>query len=170
VIGRVWRAAATAGLLAGLVTPRPAAALDGGAPPNIPAGGPSVEIRIIQGFHTDGGALIDGQLADLPQLTQEQPFLRYNVYHLLDTRRFPLTPGQTVTYGLVNGRTLQVSLAGVVENRSEKRYKMEAQILEPGKRAFLKSLQVTAGPNQPFFVGGQQYQGGMLFVELVVRG
>jgi hypothetical protein len=153
----------TAGLLAGLVGPGSAAALDAGT-------GPSVEIRVIEGFHTDGGASIDGQLADLPQLTQEQPFLRYNVYHLLDSKRFPLTSGQTVSYGLVNGRTLQVTLAEVVESKSQRRYKMEAQIVEPGKRAFLKSLQVTAGPNQPFFVGGQQYQGGMLFVELVVRG
>jgi hypothetical protein len=33
----------------------------------------------------------------------------------------------------------------------------------------LKDLHVTAGANQPFFVGGQQYEGGVLFLELVVR-
>jgi|HubBroStandDraft_1064217.scaffolds.fasta_scaffold305664_2 hypothetical protein len=133
------------------------------------AGGPSVEVRIIEGFRTDGGASIDAPLSDLPQLTQDQPFVRYNVYRLLDSKQFPLVAGQTVTYGLVNGRTLQVTLAGVVEGKNERRYRMEAQIVEPGKRAFLKSLHVTAGPNQPFFVGGQQYRGGMLFVEVVVH-
>ncbi len=128
-----------------------------------------MEIRLIEAFRTDGGASIDAQLGDLPQLTQDQPFLRYNVYKLLDTKHFPLEPGQTVAYGLVNGRTLQVTLAGVMEDTSPKRYRMEAQIVEPGKRAFLKSLHVTAGPNQPFFVGGQQYRGGTLFLEVVVR-
>ena len=48
----------------------------------------------------------------------------------------------------------------------EKRYQLEAHIGEPGKAAFLKGLHVTLGENQPFFVGGQSYQGGTLFLEL----
>ena len=133
------------------------------------AGPPRVEIRLIAAFHTDGGASIDTQLGDLPQLTRDEPFVRYNVYRLLDARQFPLETGRTVTYVLVNGRTLEVTLGGVVEARNERRYRIEADIVEAGKRAFLKSLHVTAGPNQPFFVGGQQYQGGTLFLEVVVR-
>ena len=133
-------------------------------------GGQSVEIRLIEGFHTDGGTSVDATLDDLPQLTQEQPFVRYNVYRLLDARRFPLQEGATLTYGLVNGRTLRVTLASVVEARPQRRYRMSAQILDPGRKAFLKDLHVTAGENQPFFVGGQQFQGGVLFIEVVVRG
>jgi hypothetical protein len=133
------------------------------------AGAPRVEVRLIAAFHTDGGAAIDAKLADLPQLTRDQPFVQYNVYRLLEARQFPLETGKTVTYVLVNGRTLEVTLGGIVEARNEKRYRIEAEIVEPGRRAFLKSLHVTAGPNQPFFVGGQQYQGGTLFLEVVVR-
>jgi hypothetical protein len=131
--------------------------------------GPSVEIRLIQAFRTDGGSSVDARLADLPQLTQDQPFVRYNVYRLLDARQYALQEGHVVSYGLVNGRTLQLTLEGVVEGRVQNRYRVEAQILKPGSRAFLKDLHVTAGPNQPFFVGGQQYQGGVLFLEVVVR-
>ena len=46
---------------------------------------------------------------------------------------------------------------------------MRAEIGEPGKKAFLKLLEVTASGNEPFFVGGQSYEGGTLFLELVVR-
>ena len=44
-----------------------------------------------------------------------------------------------------------------------------AAIDDPGKQAFLKLLEVTAGVNEPFFVGGQSYEGGTLFLEIVVR-
>jgi hypothetical protein len=30
-------------------------------------------------------------------------------------------------------------------------------------------LQVTTSENEPFFVGGQSYNGGVLFLELLVR-
>ncbi len=133
------------------------------------AEGPFVEIRLLEGFRTDGGQSIDARLTDLPQLTQDQPFVRYNVFRLLDRKELPLGLGQTVRYELVNGRTLQLTLASVAQGNGQKRYRMEAQIVEPGKRAFLRSLHVTAGQNQPFFVGGQHYRGGPLFVEVVVR-
>jgi hypothetical protein len=54
-------------------------------------------------------------------------------------------------------------------DKNERRYQVDAQIGDPGKPAFLKSLHVTASENEPFFVGGQSYRGGTLFVELVVR-
>jgi hypothetical protein len=133
------------------------------------SGGPRVEVRLIAAFHSDAGGAIDAQLSDLPQLTRDQPFVQFNVYRLLDARQFPLETGKTVSYVLVNGRMLEVTLGAILEAKNEKRYRIEADIVEPGKRAFLKSLHVTAGPNQPFFVGGQQYQGGTLFLEVVVR-
>lgn len=131
--------------------------------------GPTLEVSVIQASQTDAGGSIDPRLKDLPQLTRDQPFVRYNVYRLLDRRSFPLDVGKPVTYGIVDGRTLQVTLAGVGADKTEKRYQMSAQIGEPGKQAFLKSLQVTASANEPFFIGGQSYQGGTLFLELVVH-
>ena len=46
---------------------------------------------------------------------------------------------------------------------------MRVEIGEPGKQAFLKLLEVTAGPNDPFFVAGQTYEGGTLFLELAMH-
>ena len=133
------------------------------------AHGPTLEVSVILASQTDAGTSIDPRLKDLPQLTRDQPFVRYNVYKLLDRRSFPLDVGKPVTYAIVDGRTLQVTLAGVGTEKNEKRYQMGAQIGEPGKDAFLKSLQVTASANEPFFIGGQSYQGGTLFLELVVH-
>ena len=131
--------------------------------------GASLEVSVIHASQSDAGGSIDPRLKELPQLTRDQPFVRYNVYKLLDRRSFPLDVGKPVTYGIVDGRTLQATLAAVSVDKNEKRYQMAAQIGEPGKEAFLKSLQVTASGNEPFFIGGQSYQGGTLFLELVVR-
>jgi hypothetical protein len=133
------------------------------------ARGPTIELVVIHALHTDGAGSIDPKLRDLPQLTSEQPFTRYNVYRLVDRQQFPLEAGKPVSYGLVNGGTLRLSLDGVTQPDSGgRRYQLGAQIGRAGKD-FLRGLQVTASANQPFFVGGQSYQGGTLFVEMVVR-
>jgi hypothetical protein len=148
-----------AGLLA-LALPGPA---DAAKPPTL-------ELIVIHATKTDAETSIDPQLRDLPHLTKQQPFIRYNVYKQLDRQQFQLEAGRPVSYALVNGRTLRLTLASItLADAGESRYQLETQIGEPGKDAFLKGLQVTAGANQPFFVGGQSYQGGTLFLELVVR-
>jgi hypothetical protein len=130
----------------------------------------AIEILVIHATRTDAAGAVDPQLRDLHQLTREQPFARYNVYRLLDRRRFSLEAGRPIAYDLVNGRTLHVALDGVTHSDGgDSRFQLETQIGQAGKDAFLKGLQVTASPNQPFFVGGQSYQGGTLFLELVVR-
>jgi hypothetical protein len=130
------------------------------------AAGPTIELSVIQATHTDGGVAVDPQIHDLPQ-TQE-PFARYNVFRLLDRKQMPLDMAKPVLFSLVNGRTVQILLGGV-SDAAERRYQLEAHISEPGKADFLKGLHVTASENQAFFVGGQSYQGGTLFLELVVR-
>jgi hypothetical protein len=129
---------------------------------------PSLEITVIHASRTDGGGAIDPLLRDLPQLGRDQPFVRYNVYRVLERKAVSLEPGKPASSVLPNGRTLQVTL--VDEDASAgRRYHVRAEIGEPGKKAFLKLLEVTAGSNEPFFVGGQSYEGGTLFLELVVR-
>jgi hypothetical protein len=144
-----------------------------------PAGPMTVEISVIHATRSDGGASIDPQLRDLPQLTNQQPFVRYNVFKLLDRKALPFEKGRPAVYGLVDGRTLQVTLVDVADGdaqprtrgdqASKGRYHLRAEIAGPGKREFLKLLEVTAGADEPFFVGGQSYKGGTLFLELVVR-
>jgi hypothetical protein len=130
---------------------------------------PSVEVSVIQASRTDGGVSIDPQLRDLPQLTKQQPFVRYNVFRLLDRKQLPCEKGKPAVYALVDGRTLLVTLVDVIDQKNEERYHLRAEIGGPGKKEFLKLLEVTASANEPFFVGGQSYQGGTLFLELVVR-
>ncbi|HEX4627303.1 MAG TPA: hypothetical protein VH137_00815 [Gemmatimonadales bacterium] len=130
---------------------------------------PAIEISVIHATRADAGASIDPRLRDLPQLTRDEPFLRYNVYTLLDRKVLALDPDRPATSVLPNGRTLQVTLADVGEDAGGKRFHVRAEIGEPGKKAFLKLLEVTASANEPFFVGGQSYEGGTLFLEFVVR-
>jgi len=136
-----------------------------------PAAGhpPLLELSTIYAARTDAGVSIDPQLRDLPQLTRDQPFVRYNLYRLLDRRQMPFAGGKGVEYALANGRTLRVQVEAVNSDAGERRYQVQAQISEPGKTDFLRSLAVTASENEAFFVGGQTYQGGTLFIELQIR-
>ena len=128
-----------------------------------------MEISVIHALRGDAGAVsMDPQLRYLPQLTREQPFVRYSVFKLLDRRKFPLERGKPLAYGIVDGRTLQVTLLDVTSSNAGPRYHIRAEIAGAGKREFLKLLEVTAAPNEPFFVGGQSYAGGTLFLELAV--
>jgi len=134
-----------------------------------PTKGPNIELTIIQATYVDGGASIDSRLRRLPSLTKSEPFTHYNVFTLLDRKQLPLEAGKPVAYGLVNGRNVAVTLGSVSQgDAGEKRYQLEAHIGEPGKAAYLKGLQVTLGENQAFYLGGQSFQGGTLFLELVV--
>ena len=147
-------------------------AVSSGAPPARAAAPktPNVEIRVMHGLHSDAGASIDPKLRDLPQLTRDEPFVRYNVYKLIDDKVVPLEKGKPASYDIVNGRTMQITLVDVTQEKNESRYHVRAEINEPGKKAYLRLLEVTASANQPFFVAGQSYQGGTLFLEIVVRG
>jgi hypothetical protein len=134
-----------------------------------PPTGAHVEISVIHALKVDGGASMDPRLRYLPQLTHDQPFVRYNVYRLLDRKELPLERSKPTPYPLVNGRTLQVTLTDVTVENGGPRYHVRVEIGEPGKVAFLKLLEVTAGPNDPFFVAGQSYEGGTLFLELAMH-
>jgi hypothetical protein len=141
------------------------------SPPVAGAGAPvpSIEIGVIHATRTDGGGFIDPRLPEIAQHVREEPFVRYNVYRQLDHTRRPLERGKPVALGLVNGRTLKVTLVESKGTGADKRFRMQAEIAEPQQGAFLKLLDVTASVDEPFFVGGQSYDGGTLFLELVLR-
>ena len=141
----------------------------GGSAQAAPPKPPTVEISVIHALRVDGGLSIDPRLRDLPQLTREQPFVRFNLYKLLGRTELAIEPGRPITESLVNGRFLRITLLDASEQNEKKRFHLRVAIDEPGKGAVLKLLEVTASGNDPFFVGGQSYQGGTLFLELVVR-
>jgi hypothetical protein len=137
------------------------------------AGGspPRVEVSVIHATRTAGAPSVDPQLRDLPQLTKQEPFVRYNVFRLLDRQTLGFDKGRTATCALVDGRTLQVTLVDGADDKGKRdeRYHLRAEIAGLGKKEFLRLLEVSAGANEPFFVGGQSYKNGTLFLELVVR-
>ncbi|HEY4014644.1 MAG TPA: hypothetical protein VGM06_14980 [Polyangiaceae bacterium] len=132
---------------------------------------PRVEVSVIHATKTPGSASVDPQLRDLPQLTRQEPFVRYNVFRLLDRQTLTFDKGKTASCALVDGRTLQVTLVDGSDNKGKKdeRYHLRAEIAGVTKKEFLKLLEVTAGADEPFFVGGQSYKTGTLFLELVIR-
>jgi hypothetical protein len=160
MIRRTWLQAGVALLLVAAW-----AGAAGAAPVKVP----SIQLTIIYATYADGGASIDSRLPNMPRLLKSEPFAHYNVFTLLDRKQFPLEAGKAVSYALVNGRNVEVTLGSVSPgDAGDTRYQLEAHIGEPGKAAYLRGLQVTLSENQPFYVGGQSYQGGTLFLELAL--
>jgi hypothetical protein len=143
-------------------------AVGGGAALAAGPHGPAIEITVIHAMRSDAGGSIDPLLRDLPQLGRDAPFDRYNVYKVIERKELPLEVDKPAASNLPNGRVLQVTLVEPPAAGTARRFHVRAEIGEPGKKAFLKLLEVTASGNEPFFVGGQSYEGGTLFLELVV--
>ncbi len=157
--------ASTTAFLLGSV---PAALADGASP------GATAEIMVIHATQIAGPGSIDPAIGVMPQL-QKPPFSAYNTYKLVDRKSLPLVKDSGSTYLMVNGRTLLVTLLDMTADR---RFHVSAAINQPEnkqaadtkkKPAFLKLLEVTAAPNEPFFVGGQTYQGGSLVLAITIK-
>ncbi len=137
-----------------------------------PGAHPSLEVSVIHATKTDGGGSIDPALKDLPQLTRDQPFVQHNTFKLLDRQSFALQSPDAgpkpIVMPLPDGKSLEVVLDSVSLDKNEKRYQLQAQILEPGKPAVLK-FHVTASETEPFFVRWQSYKGGKLYLELLIK-
>jgi hypothetical protein len=101
----------------------------------------------------------------MPQLTKP-PFSVFNTYRILDKKIIPLPVGNTGPYTLPNNRVLQVTF---VNQTPDKRLHIRVAINQPGGNAYLKLLEVTAGPNETFFVAGQPYNGGVLVLGITLR-
>ena len=125
----------------------------------------SALVMVMHATQVDGGGSIDPSIGSMPQL-RKPPFSAYNAYKLLDKKLLPLEKGKPVMYPLVNGRTLQVTF---LDATADRRFHVGTAINQPGGQAFLKLLEVTAAPNEPFFVGGQSYQGGTLVLGITIK-
>jgi hypothetical protein len=101
----------------------------------------------------------------MPQLTKP-PFSVFNTYKLLDKKIIPLQIGGMGPFTLPNSRVLQVTF---VNQTQDKRFHIRVAINQPGGNAYLKLLEVTAGPNETFFVAGQPYKDGVLVLGITLR-
>lgn len=125
---------------------------------------PRAEVMVLHATQKDGKGEIDPQIGKLPQL-KKPPFSAYNSYKLLDKVTLALKKGSPVAHALANGRRLTVKY---VEKTKDGRYRVSTAIDKPGGKTYLKSFEVTAAPNEPFFVAGQSYDGGILVVGITL--
>ena len=123
----------------------------------------NTEIMVMHATQEPVGS-IDTRIGTMPQLTKP-PFSAYNTYKLLDKKTVSVERAKSSSYLLPNGRTLEIR----VEPLPNKSYRVVASISRPEGGAYLKLLEVTAPPNEPFFVGGQTYNKGSLVVAITVR-
>jgi hypothetical protein len=125
----------------------------------------NAEVLVLQATEVEGRGSIDPAIGNLPQL-RKPPLSAYNTYHLLDKRTISLETGRSATYTMPNGRVLQVTF---VEPTPDHGFHVKAAINQPGGNAYLKLLELTAKPNEPFFVAGQLYNGGNLVLAITLR-
>ena len=120
----------------------------------------TLEVMVLHATQAPGPGSIGPGIGNMPQL-QQPPFSAWNTYRLLAKQSLVLQQGAPMTYALPNGRVLQITLAGIAPGP---RFKIAAAINQPGGSSYLKLLEVTAPPNQTFFVAGQQFQGGVIII------
>ncbi|WP_394826432.1 hypothetical protein [Pendulispora albinea] len=124
------------------------------------------EILVLHATQQPGGGIIDPSIGNLPQL-KKPPFSSYNTYRLLDRKSASLKKGAPLEYPLVDGRKLELSF--IEKTAKPTRYRLAASIGGPKGETFLKKIEVTASPNEPFFVAGQSHQGGILVLGITVK-
>lgn len=125
----------------------------------------SAEVMVLHATQQAGPGSIDPQIGVLPQL-QRPPFSAYNTYKLIGRTTLPLEKGKPQAYTLVNQRVLQVTLQDTTKDH---RFKVAAAINQPGGKDFLKLLEVTASPNETFFVAGQSHERGILVIGITIK-
>jgi hypothetical protein len=132
---------------------------------------PHIEIMVLHAKQDAKGGHIDPQVSKLPQLTQP-PFSAYNTYILLDKKTLPLDQAKPAdpwkgkpmaTYSLVNGKTLEVAL---LDSLPGNRFQMGAAI---GQGVQPDLIKYNAPANDPVFIAGQSYNGGILVVGITLR-
>jgi hypothetical protein len=103
---------------------------------------------------------IDPELVNLPALRQA-PFHTYRSMEILSRVERQLSVDAPLDYDLVNGRRLRIELERVT---IDGRYRVRVSINRVGETDYLPLLQVLASRGEPFFVAGQNWQGGTLVI------
>ena len=133
-------------------------------PPPVAATSIKSEVMLIVGSNDGSG--IDPRLAKMPVLIRP-PFSAYNSYRLLSRTSKPLTRGQASLQPLPTGRELRLTFKEALSPQKPggaPRYLLSASIETPNGKSFLPLVEVNAKAGEWFWLAGQQYQGGTLFV------
>jgi hypothetical protein len=149
----------------------PAPAQESGAMPPVavaPATIPS-EVMVLHATNDNSG--IDPKLGKIPALSKP-PFSSYNSYKLLTHTTQPLAKGMSSLFNLPTGRQLQLLYKDVIAPHKQglhTRFLISASIQSPAGKSFLPLVEVKANPGEWFWVGGQEYHGGALFIGIKIR-
>ena len=125
---------------------------------------PSVDPRVDEGKPSQPAE-------NLPSYKLKNPPLSaYNTYALKDRKKVLLAKGTPQHVALPNGRTLELALVNVVQERNERRYTVAAAISQPGAaEKYMKLIEFTASAHQSVFVGGISFPTGSLVVAFTVE-
>ncbi|UJR82054.1 hypothetical protein [Sandaracinus amylolyticus] len=116
------------------------------------------EVFVVLASETEG--TIDPALSEIPAL-RRPPFNAFHTMEVLSRTTSHLSAEQPIEVQLPNGRQLRVELERPTEDG---RYRVRVSINTPGQSDYLPLLQIVASPGDPFFVAGQNWQGGTLVI------
>lgn len=158
----LWMSA-TLGLALGGVTvaraqEEPGPTARGGSAAAQPAEGVRAEVFVVLATEAEG--TIDPALAEMPALRQP-PFNGFHSMSVLSRTTTHLASERPIDVTLPNGRHLRVELERLT---ADGRYRVRVSINTPGRADYLPLLQIVASPGDPFFVAGQNWQGGTLVI------
>jgi hypothetical protein len=142
----------------------PAPAPGNVAPASVPA-----EVMVVHALNNETG--IDPRIGKIPALSKP-PFSAYNSYKLLSRTNVALPRGQVSPLSLPQGRTLRLvyrEMQGARRPGAPPRYVLTASIQGKNGKAFLPSMEVNAKAHEWFWIGGQSYQGGTIFIAIKVN-
>ncbi len=103
---------------------------------------------------------VDSELAKIPAL-KKPPFSAFKSMKVLTRTDIKLKQDQPFEVSLPNGRHLRLTLT---ERLPDGRSKVQLSINKPNQKDYLPLLEVKAKAGEPFFVAGQQYEGGTLVI------
>ncbi len=127
------------------------------------------EVMVLHATNNDSG--IDPRIGKIPALSKP-PFSAYNSYKLLSRTNLPLPKGQVAPLSLPTGRVLRVTYRDILPPRkpgAASRYLLSASIHGKNGKAFLPNVEVNAKAHEWFWLGGQAYQGGSIFIGIKVN-
>jgi hypothetical protein len=154
-------AAALACPVVGVAKPRP----EGDAVAAVSPARVSGEVIVLLASQAEGGARsVDPAIGSLPQLSKP-PFNAYGQWKLLDRQTVSLERNKATTVALAEGRTLELTYS---ELAADKRFRVAAALLK-GDKPGVQKVNVVAAAQEPFFLAGQKFQGGILFIGITLK-
>lgn len=122
------------------------------------------EVVVLLATQSDAGRSVDAAIGAIPQLSKP-PFNAYGQWKLVDRKTVNLERGKGTSIPVANGRTLQLTYSDIT---ADKRFRVSAAMMREDGSS-LQKVNVVAATQEPFFLAGQKYQGGTLFIGITVK-